>query len=59
MNVLPKPTSELVPRTQPPWDNVGLRHRVEGKETEQPSVLALQEAARDRTPEPKRRRKRR
>lgn len=42
-----------------PWDNTGLRHRVEGKPIEGIDILALQSNVVAREPERSRRRRRR
>jgi hypothetical protein len=53
MKTRPEP-EELKPRRRP-WDNTGLRHRVEGRQIEGVDVLALQSSVVDRAPESSRR----
>lgn len=54
MKTRPHQSDEPKPRRRP-WDNTGLRHRVEGRPIEGVDVLALQSSVVARAAEPGRR----
>jgi len=58
MKTRPDCSDEIKPRRRP-WDNTGLRHRVEGRPIDGVDVVALQSSVVARVPEPSRRRLRR